>query len=199
MLPLATILVLQACPSYPKNKTKFHFGAIKTIHLNTRSIKKHHGEMVVPVCFLESLSPVIGLSETWLTNDDHPFLYSIPGYFEIFSKCRFGRGGGVMIQDGQHLIVVKTIPGELDEYVSVELKYKNVRLQVWLVYNPPTGNKQDFLDRLDSFVSSFQSASMPVIACDDINIDVIRKTQLVEHYLNVHASIRSFERSEPSM
>ena len=141
------------------------------------------------VCSLEYPSPVIGLSETWLANDENLFFSAIPGYSEIFSKCPAERGGGVMIQDGQPLVVVKTFPGELDESVSVELKYKNVRLQVRVLYNTPTGNKQDFLDKLDSFLSSFQSASMTVTACGDFNIDVIRKNQLVEHYLNVHASI----------
>ena len=80
----------------------------------------------------------------WLTNDDNPFSNSIPGYSKIFSKYRAGTGGGVMIQDRQDLVVVKTLPSES---VTVKLKNKNVRFQVGVVYNTPTGNKQDFLDK----------------------------------------------------
>ena len=134
------------------NKIKFLFEAISIIHLNTRSIRKHHNERVALVSSLESPPAVSCLSETWLTYDDNPFLYSIPGYSEIFSECRAGRGGGVMIQVRQDSVVVKTLPSDLDESVTVELKYKTVRFQVRVVYTPPTGNKQAFLDKLDSFL-----------------------------------------------
>ena len=95
-----------------------------------------------------------------------------------------------MIEVRQGLVVVKTLPSEVDESVIVELKYenKNVRFQVELVYNPPTGNKQDFLYKLDSFHSSFQSASMPIFVCGDFNIVVIRENQLVEQVLNDNTS-----------
>ena len=75
-----------------------------------------------------------------------------------------------------------TLPSEVDQRVGVEQKYKNVRCQVGVVYNPPTGNKQGFLDKVDSFLISFQSASKPVIVCGDFNIDVM-KNQFMEEYL----------------
>ena len=99
-----------------------------------------------------------------------------------------GRGGGLKIQVRQDLVVLKTLPSELDESVTLELKYKNVRFQVAVVYNSHNGIKQDFVNKIDSFLSSFQKASMPAFVCGDFHIDVIRKNQLVKQYLNVHAS-----------
>ena len=49
---------------------------------------------------------------------------------KVFSKCRIGRGSGVMLQVKQDLMVLKTLPSELDESVTTELKYKNVGFQV---------------------------------------------------------------------
>ena len=40
-----------------------------------------------------------------------------------------------MIQVRQNFILVKTLPSELDESVTVELIYKNVRFEVGVVYN----------------------------------------------------------------
>ena len=98
---------------------------------------------------------MICLSHTWLTNDGKPFLRSVPGYGKIFSKCRMQRRGAVMTQVRQDLVVVKTLPSEFNESDTMELKYNNVRFKVAAMYNRPTRIKQDFLDNLDSFFSSF--------------------------------------------
>ena len=93
-----------------------------------------------------------------------------------------------MIQVRQDIVVVKTLSIELDGFVLIELNYKLICFQVGGVYSPPTGNKQDCLDNSNSFLSSFQSSSMPIIVCGDLNVVVIWKNQLVEKYLEVHAS-----------
>ena len=62
-----------------------------------------------------------------------------------------GRGGGVMIHFRPDLVVLKPLPGDLDESILEELKYGNVRVQVAVVYNPPNGNEQDLLDKRDVF------------------------------------------------
>ena len=98
-----------------------------------------------------------------------------------------GRGGRI-IQVGQDLVVTKTLPSELDGSETTELKDKNVRFEVTVVYNLPNGNKQDFLVELHFVLSSFRSASMPAIFCD-FNNDVIRKNQLEGQYSNFHASM----------
>ena len=156
------------------NKNKSLVKTINIIHPNTRSIKKNHDEMVMVVleCILESPPAAICLSETWLRNDDNPF-FSIPGRSEMFSKCRGGRDGGVVIQVRQDIVVVKTLSIELDESVLIELNYKIICFQVGVVFSPPTGNKQDCLDNSNSFLSSFQSSSMPIIVCGYLNVDVI--------------------------
>ena len=52
-------------------------------------------------------------------------------------KCLVGIGDEVTIQVRQDLFVVKILPSELDKCATVELKYKNVRFQVGVLYIPP--------------------------------------------------------------
>ena len=78
--------------------------------------------MVALVCSLEFPPRVICSSDSWLTNEDNPFLLAIPRNNETFSKCRMGRSGVVMIQVRQNLIAMITPPCELSEFFKVELK-----------------------------------------------------------------------------
>ena len=57
------------------------------------------------------------------------------------------------------------------------------------MFNFRNGNKQEVFDRLDCFVIGLRRKNIAVIVCGDFNIDVFRKNQLLEHYLQVHASI----------
>ena len=97
--------------------------------------------MFALVCSLESPLAVFCLTETWVTNDDNLLLISIPRCSENFSNCRMGRGGRVTIQDRQALVVLKTLPSQLDESITVQPKYKNVCFQVPIAYNIPNGNE----------------------------------------------------------
>ncbi|MEL6989481.1 MAG: endonuclease/exonuclease/phosphatase family protein, partial [Bacteroidota bacterium] len=140
------------------------------------------------MCSLESPPAVICLTETWLTENDTPALFRIPGYSEVFSKCRSSKGGGLMIQVKKDINFVKTIPCELDEALAVELSNRNVKFQIAVIYNPPKINKQEFLEVFDNFLANFKSATIPVIVCGDFNIDISKNNNLVSQLLNVHAS-----------
>ena len=88
---------------------------VNILHLNTRSMKKHHVGLPTLVCSLESPPAVISLSETWFTSDKNVLSFSIPWYYEFFSRCRMGRGCGVTIEVREVLVVVQMLQSELDE------------------------------------------------------------------------------------
>ena len=71
--------------------------------------------------------------------------------------------------------------------VTKELKYRNLRFE-FALYNH-SNEILFFFDKLDSFLSSFQIAILPVIVCGDINVVLIWKNHLVEQSLSVLANI----------
>jgi hypothetical protein len=69
---------------------------VSLIHLNVRSLPKNMDQLTVYLRSLGHSFTVIGLSETWLT-DNNKDLYHMPGYNSLHECRQNKRGGGVSL------------------------------------------------------------------------------------------------------
>ena len=86
------------------------------MHLNIRSLNKHFDDLQLLLNLTSDKSPsIIGLSETWLTNDSH-HPYSISNYKFISKNRQEKRGGGVA------LYVLESLKYDIHESISISNK-----------------------------------------------------------------------------
>ncbi len=63
------------------------------LHLNIRSLNKHHSDLVTFLSNLGCSFDVIGCSETWLNDRSYVDILNLDGY-NLYYKNRLGRTGG---------------------------------------------------------------------------------------------------------
>ena len=99
---------------------------------NVRSLKKHLNDLEALIHSLESPPNLIGLTETWLTDNDDIDSLLVPGYNNYAVKNRNTHGGGVMIQIQDSMSLLETHSTEMEETLLVSLQKKNTGLN-WLL------------------------------------------------------------------
>ena len=148
------------------------------LHLNIRSLKKHHEELEALLLSFNHTPSILALTETWLTDADAPYCFKLTGYNTVLSRNRKSRGGGVMIQCKDGFDVLGELDINLEESIAVKVFHQGLYFVLIVVYNPPRSNKMEFIERLDEVLESFQSL-MPVIIMGDMNIDTLKKKQCI--------------------
>ena len=156
----------------------------KILHLNTRSIKKHHEELQALISFFESPPSVICLTESWLTVNDDPNLFKVTNYNNCLSKSRSGRGGGIMIQINDEVTLIEELNCKLNETRLVHLKFGELRIAQLVVYNPPRNNKQNFIFELDKTLEHINESYDRIIVCGDFSNNVLDKNLMTSSYLS---------------
>ena len=150
------------------------------VHLNVRSLPRHHTELDCYLKALERPFTVIGISETWLNENNFTF-YSIEGY-SMECVNRFGRqGGGVSILIQERIDYVKRADlchsTDFIECVFVEVfKGKinsNKHIIVGVIYRPPNTNLEDFNNLLNDILESVQRENKSIYLLGDYNIDLL--------------------------
>ena len=84
--------------TFVKNISKIHEQkrALSMFHMNIKSLPKHFDELQQYLNMLEYDFSVIGISETWL-NENNADLYDLNGYVTIKGYRKQKRGGGVSL------------------------------------------------------------------------------------------------------
>ena len=126
---------------------------------------------------------VIGFSETRL-DCDLSSLYQIPGY-NLYTKNRNRHGGGVaLFVSNIYQSSMSNDFSYLDssiESVSANVKIIDKTILVICVYRPPSGNINDFLDKLTELLTLTSNANYQGIhIIGDFNLD------LLKHANNIH-------------
>ena len=158
-------------------KILFEIKYLSVLHLNIRSLKKHHEELEELLLSFNYTPSILAVTETWLTDADAPYCFKLTGYIIVLSRNRKSRGG-VMIQCKDGFDVLGELDINLEESIAVKVFHQGLYCVLIAVYNPPRLNKMEFIERLDEVFESFQSL-MPVIILGDMNIDTLKKKQFI--------------------
>lgn len=150
------------------------------IHFNIRSLPCHFTEMDSYLKCLEFHFTVIGLSETWL-NDNNCSCFSIEGYrMECINRTN-RQGGGVSILIQEQLDYTKRSDlchsTEVIECIFIEVfKSKlnsNKHYIIGVIYRPPNSNLEDFNNFLNDILANIQRENKYVYLLGDFNIDLL--------------------------
>src|SRR5215813_7704347 len=156
-------------------------------HLNCRSIKAHFDEISNLITQLNSCFPIMGLSETWITNDLRN-CFSLPNYNCEFS-CRkndspYG-GVGLYIKNNIPYKIRDDLSSTIDlcESLWIEIpkqlfpsnKFKN-DIIVAVIYRSPNSSLQDFLNYLENILNQLSLSGYSIVIMGDLNIYLFSKT-----------------------
>lgn len=157
---------------------------LKLLHVNIRSMLAHWEE--VESTFLDGSLDVVAFTETWLHANCDDNLFHVNG-FNFFRLDRrtvthsglTKRGGGICVFVKNNIDVLQWPKLEVSnsdiETMSLSCKRGNhKRLNVTVVYRPPTGNINSAIDTVsDNILEIRGSVSGNSIIFGDFNIDLL--------------------------
>ena len=150
------------------------------LHFNVRGITGNHRYNELEV-FLASKNPtVVGLCETFLTESNYS-LFNFTGFTEIHKPRSDGRGGGgvsLLIKEDLNYTTRPDLSNRFTyaESLFVELPRSNrhrKKIIVGEIYRVPSGNKQTFIEELESLLNDLKSDDCVCYLMGDINIDLM--------------------------
>lgn len=146
---------------------------LKCFHLNARSVRNKVDEFSI---LLDSFSfpfDVIMISETWLTDSD---TFELPSFSTFTLNRKTSRGGGVCILVNDHFKceILNEFSYLKDDVEILSVISGNIVMSV--VYRPPSGNMDSFLETMESYLSLAKSNKYDVIIGGDFNIDMLCTT-----------------------
>ena len=126
-------------------------------HVNTRSLVADGRLLHVSSLVSFSNVDILCVSETWLKSKHLSSTLLLPGYQPPIRRDRpVARGGGVAlyVRDGLAFKIHRGVPADLEcLVVEVKLPHRK-KLTIVTCYRPPHQSMNDFLDSLESVLSS---------------------------------------------
>ena len=114
----------------------FEIKYLSVLHLNIRSLKKHHEELEALLLSFNHTPSILALTETWLTDANAPYCFKLTGYNTVLSRNPKSRGGGVMIQCKAGFHVLGELDINLEESIAVKVFHQGLYFLLIVVYNP---------------------------------------------------------------
>lgn len=143
---------------------------LRIAHLNIRSLIAHFAEF--RGLLLNSSFDIIGLSETWLCPSIRDEDINIPGYI-LIRKDRLSRGGGVCFYVRSNLRFSLITVDSTFEQLWMLVRICDYKIVVGVIYRPPAYSVWDFLDQLESSISTCLPMGGNFVCCGDFNIDLL--------------------------
>ena len=149
-------------------------------HVNIRSARKNLGDFENYLNMLNHDFTVIGLSETWL-NDNDSDLYGLCGY-KVIGYHRVNRAGGGVAVCVQDHVCFKERPdlsyfSEDCESVFIEVEkghqQQSSNVIIGVIYRPPNHDISSFNDKLNSIVNVVRRENKTCYLLGDYNIDIL--------------------------
>lgn len=164
------------------------------MHLNIRSLKKHHEDLVSLLACIGHNFDIIGCSETWLNGHTYLDIYNLNGY-SLYYKNRLGKiGGGVCLYVNSQYSVKERTDIKLDDGYSdslfLELKNINAKsIIIGVIYRPPDSDYATFRDQLDGVLFCINQTNTNCLIMGDFNIDISKEDTIGTDFINtLHSS-----------
>ena len=108
------------------------------LFLNGQTIRAHHDQLSVLTESSDNKPALIGLTETWLSDNDPIGIYNLKGYDNIVCANRVNASGDVaaFIKTGLNYSIFK-LPVSLEHIVIKMCFVDNPPLNVCIIYRPP--------------------------------------------------------------
>ena len=129
---------------------------LSCIHVNTRSLNHNLDALSLFLSSLSIQTSVIGITETWLTENSPLSLCNISNYEFIGNNRKLKRGGGVGVYIRKDISFNRRT--DLDvftdflESIFIELEQSNSSTIIGVMYRPPGQSLDDFFKTLNSIL-----------------------------------------------
>ena len=149
-------------------------------HINIRSLKANLGSFETCLANLNFEFTVIGVSETWL-RDDNCDLYNLDGYHftEVHRTCRSGGGVGIYVKNSIPFLNRRDLKVEdaISESVFIEIDKQifngSKNITIGVIYRPPGGNLQNFIDSVNTVLNGLRNENKLCFLLGDVNINLL--------------------------
>jgi len=160
-------------------------GNLSFFQINIRSTNNHFNELAMLLGSIKNYFSIIVLCETWLLNGVE---FTLNGYKSINSLGTLNKSDGVTILIKESLNILQIEKNVLLDCNSIHLKIKSNELLFSLIciYRSPNDNLENFINNLDFFLSQNKNNYLNIL-CGDINIDIMKISNISNDYLNVLA------------
>ena len=150
------------------------------MHLNIRSIRNKFDSFKYLTESLIKNINIIGLTETWLSNNDCEQYYKLEGYDYIGLNRETKKGGGVGIYIKEHINRKKredltTNIEDIIESVCIEICTtigKNIIIAV--IYRPPNNKIEIFENPMNDLLNKIDRENKICYLMGDFNIDLLQ-------------------------
>ena len=156
-------------------------------HVNIRSAKKNLGNFENYLNILKHDFTVIGLSETWLSDNDGD-LYGLCGY-KVIGHNRVNRAGGGVAVCVQDHVYFKERPDlsyfdEDCETVFIEVEEgqqrQNHNVIIGVIYRPTNQDISSFNDKMNNIVNIVRRENKTCYLLGDYNINILNYASHVQ-------------------
>ena len=146
---------------------------LKTIHINARSLVRHHDDLLSLVSV--SKPDVIAISESWLDTSIADSEVAVPG-FTLHRNDRNRQGGGVAVyvsdSIASSIVDSCSLPSGLEcIWISLSSKHLPSNVVVGCFYRPPQSGIQSLND-VFAAIEGMLSCKRFIIACGDFNVGI---------------------------
>lgn len=163
----------------PENLNAFDKYSFSMLHLNMRSLNKHHEDLRSLLACMDHKFDIIGCTETWINNYTYLDLLKLDDYI-LYNKNRTGKsGGGVCIYaNKQHTVLVRddlSIDDEQIDSLFIEIKSDNTSIIAGVIYRPPKTEKNElnnFLVKLEELLDCINKSNKMCFILGDFNINL---------------------------
>lgn len=147
----------------------------KLIHFNAQSARNKEDQISALFTTLASDPEYLMITETWYRNETE--VLKIPGYATYFLNRSTKTGGGVLLMTRNSLkcSLILEFSRITDDYEV--LTVRSDRYVIGVLYRPPSGNKSNFLEFLDSYLCWAGDTGCKLVLAGDLNIDLARSSQ----------------------
>ena len=151
-------------------------------HINIRSLAAHKDELAALLKMLNYQFPVVGMTETWLT-DITSSLYNIEGYVgEFNNRCTGEKGGGVGIFVKSHISYCRReefcVSDAFTETIFIEFDKDSLGTDksviVGVIYRPPNTDPRQFVLNLSDILDSIGKERKLSYIMGDFNLDLLK-------------------------
>ena len=144
-------------------------------HMNIRSLRCHHDQLITILDDFEIKPVLICLCETWLTDNDPTDIYWLDDHSEIETSNRLNNfGGGLAFYAREDVNYTTTKWKSNIEHVIVTIHRDALGpLNVCLIYYRPPDAKAVFFDEMDCLLTVLFELKGDCILVGDFNIDFL--------------------------
>lgn len=174
----------------PENLAATNMHSFSLLHLNLRSLTKHHDDLISLLTATKHNFNIIGCCETWINERTYLDILKLDGY-TLYNKNRTSKsGGGVCLYVHiQHSVTLRDDlfidDGKSDSlFIEINTQENMKNIIIGAIYRPPDADIQYFTAQLDKLLACINNTNKKCFILGDFNVNLAEKNSKQKDFLN---------------